>query len=347
MRPDIYPEDDDALSEIVSITLIIALILVLVGVTASVLLGYTDVLTPHIFAATTADDVPLSLNATTGVPDAEAIALFLEGGEEMRFGDGGTASIVLTAPGGITGIASPKTGSIDWKPGENLFICRNGTEYLIGKEAPPAVDGLAAGLWEVALVDTRSNILIAKHGVMIGGSGEAPTVLGEGFTVEAWVRWTENPSPLSENEKWATVVVDGNSDVNRRYHLQHDKDNKYFEFAIRTRSNTGGIGHYVQSTTRPEEGVWYYVVGVYNQTAPSLEIYVNGAKASGSRDTQPDGSGIRASPGLYQVGGPDGVDFKGAHQRKFAGEIRGLRTWEGAMGEADILSHYSRGLPAA
>lgn len=347
MISDTYPEDDDALSEIVSITLIIALVLLLVGITASVLLGYTDVLTPHILAATTAEDVPLYLNATTGMPGTEAIALFLEGGDEMRFGEGGTARIALTTPARITGCAYPENGSLDWKPGDHLFISRNGTEYLIGKETPPASDGLAAGLWQVALVDTRSNVLIAKHGVRISGSGETPPVLGEGFTVEAWVKWTKSPSPLSEDEKWATIVVNGNSDINRRYHLQHDKDNKNFEFAIRTRNNAGGIGHYVQSTTRPEQGVWYYVVSVYNQTTPTLEIYVNGAKASGIRNIQPDGSGIRDSPGFYQVGGPEGVDFKGAHQRKFAGEIRGLRTWEGAMSEADILSHYSRGLPAA
>lgn len=353
MIPGKHSESDAALSEVVSVTLIILLVVTLVGITASVLLGYTDILKPHTFAATWAEAVPLTLNTTSGLPDAECIGLFLKGGDGMYFGKGGTARITVTDQNGTVHSTCPEQDPLDWKPGDTIFISQNGTRYVLGTEKSPACDSLSSGLWQVAIVDNRSNILIAKHGVTISGSGDVPPVLGKGFTVEAWVRWINKSSSPARDEQWATIVVDGTNDGNRRYHLQHSQDNKRFEYAIQT--GTGSwIGSYVQSTTEPQQGVWYYVVGVYNQTAPSLNLYVNGVDVSENRNNRPGTDGLTASSGHYQVGGPEGVTYEAGghgsleeHQRIFNGEIRGLRTWEGSMAPAEILSCYKKGLPAA
>ncbi|MCP1715000.1 hypothetical protein J2T58_000848 [Methanocalculus alkaliphilus] len=163
-----------------------------------------------------------------------------------------------------------------------------------------------------------------------------------GFTVEAWVKWNKNPAPGSNNERWATVVIDGNTDSNRRYHLLHNHGNTRFEIAIRTPDSTG-VGDYIQSDTQPMEGIWYYLTGVYNQETGHLLIYVNG---NPERSLGVSTVGLRPSPGAYQVGGPDGITFGGSlNQRKFDGEIRGLSTYERALSPAEIQTRFNAGLP--
>ena len=164
----------------------------------------------------------------------------------------------------------------------------------------------------------------------------APPVAG--FTVEAWVKWNKDPGPPASDEQWATIVVDGNSDSNSRYHLQHSQTNTQFEIAMRT----GSTRRFTQSTTSPVKGTWYYVVGVYNQGEGWLRIYVDGS----SHESSVSLSGtIIASPNRYQVGGPAGIQWPTSRLRKFDGEIRGLGTHERAFTQAEIQARYNAGRP--
>jgi hypothetical protein len=163
-----------------------------------------------------------------------------------------------------------------------------------------------------------------------------------GFTAEAWVKWNVDPNPGSDTtRKWATIVVDGTSDSTRRYQLQHNSDNTHFEFALVT-VTLGGSGTWVTASTTPVSGTWYYVTGVYNKTPGTMAIFVNGVQESGK---VVDSSGLRASPGKYQVGGPAGITFSGANQRIFDGDISGLKTYEEAFSQPEILAHYGAGVP--
>jgi len=205
--------------------------------------------------------------------------------------------------------------------------------------------GFSNGTWTASIVDVTSNVLIAQHTVYLtgGGAGPSPYPVFTGFTVEAWVKWNQNPAPTADNQKWATLVVDGNTDNNRRYQLQHTSTNSNFEFALVTKAMGGGIGKWIWSTTSPVSGTWYYVTGVYNQTPGTMALYVNGVQQSG---TNVDSSGLRASPGLFQVGGPAGIIFNGnPGQRIFTGNIRGLQTYDRAMGAEEIASRFAAGLP--
>ncbi len=162
-----------------------------------------------------------------------------------------------------------------------------------------------------------------------------------GFTVEAWIKWNIVPNPGSDTtRRWATIVVDGDSDSNRRYHLEHSQTNSYFEFARET--NSGGMT-YIESTTIPSAGFWYYVVGVYNQTPGTMAIFVNGVQEYGVATGSADSSGLRPSPNLYQVGGPSGITFNGlTHQRIFDGEIKGLNKYERALSQAEITANFAK-----
>ena len=163
-----------------------------------------------------------------------------------------------------------------------------------------------------------------------------------GFTVEAWVKWNIPPNPGSNTTRqWATIVVDGNRDSNRRYQLQHNSDNSKFEFDIATNA-AGGSGTWILSSTSPLNGTWYYVTGVYNQTPGTMAIFVNGVQQGG---TVLDSSGLRPSPNMVQVGGASGITFNGlVHQRIFDGEIQGLNTYERALSQAEITANFAKRL---
>ncbi len=164
-----------------------------------------------------------------------------------------------------------------------------------------------------------------------------------GFTAEAWVRWNRNPTPDNNDQRWATIVVDGNADSNSRYHFQHDQQNTKFEFAIRTANN---VRTFRQSTTTPLEGIWYYVVSVYNQETGHLRIYVNGIEENSASVST---LGLIPSPSLYQVGGPAGINWPSpppsAQLRKFGGNILCLGTHERAFTPQEILDKYNAGCP--
>ncbi|MCX6692286.1 MAG: PKD domain-containing protein, partial [Methanoregula sp.] len=166
-----------------------------------------------------------------------------------------------------------------------------------------------------------------------------------GFTVEAWVKWNIDPNPGNDTtRKWATIVVDGTTDNNRRYQLQHDQYNTN-EFALST-TNTSGA--FVQSNIKPGVGTWYYVTGVYNQTPGTMAIFVNGVQNSSK---VVDSSGLRPSPNLYQRGGPAGISYNNNDgrglviNRIFNGEIWGLNTYERALSPAEIAANFAKGGP--
>jgi hypothetical protein len=164
-----------------------------------------------------------------------------------------------------------------------------------------------------------------------------------GFTVEAWVKWNVPPNPGNDtSRRWATIVVDGDRDSNRRYQLQHNQLNTAFEFAAATNKSTPQVW----SKTSPVANTWYYVVGIYNRTDPAnrLRIYVNGVNEA---SVTLDGGGLKASPNRYQVGGPAGIQWPGPTSmlRKFDGSISGLHTYEEAFSRQEILAHYAAGVP--
>ena len=201
----------------------------------------------------------------------------------------------------------------------------------------------------------------------IGGSNTKTqygyiTALGPSVTVWAWIKWVNKPNipiPTNQNnQRWATLVLDGSSDNNRRYHIQHDQNNTKFEFAIGT-ANMSSSGKWVQSTTNPANGTWYLVTGVYNQTSGKMAIYVNGTQ-EGSW-TAADSSGLRGIPGTLQIGGiqagyPNGkgICYGGSttcddnqRTRLLNGYVYGVQYFDSVKTPAEILAYYNaQGHPA-
>ena len=142
------------------------------------------------------------------------------------------------------------SGSYPWSPGEMLVANYSGT----------------GAIRDVKLVymGKPTSVVLASAFFPVT-SGNSTTVNTTplysrypGFTVEAWVKWNVVPTPTAGDQQWATVVVDGTTDNNRRYQLQHDQYNTKFEFALAT-ATMSGSGTWLQSTTTPVSGTWYHV----------------------------------------------------------------------------------------
>ena len=164
-----------------------------------------------------------------------------------------------------------------------------------------------------------------------------------GFTAETWMKWTQNPTPTANDQRWAMIVVDGDNDSNRVYQIGHDMSNTKFEFRIRMTNNQEGL---IMSDTTPQQGIWYHVAEVYNQTPGTFKIFVNGNPETGTGSWSTDTGGMHSSTGIYQIGGPSGITYNWAsNQRKFNGDISGLKTYGEALSRAEILAHYTVGVP--
>ena len=261
------------------------------------------------------------------------ITLFFKNGDPL---EQGTFYVMVNGDRVPDGNVSLIGGAYPWSSGERLVVNYSGT----------------SAIRDVKLVyDKNPSSMVLASAFFPAPSGNTTPVNNTplysrypGFTVEAWVKWNVPPNPGADTtSQWATIVVDGTTDNNRRYQLQHDQYNTKFEFALAT-ATMGGSGTWLQSTTTPVSGTWYHVTGVYNKTPGTMALSVNGAKESGKNV---DSSGLRASPGKYQVGGPAGIQWPGptSMQRKLNGDIRGVKTYEEAFSQAEILAHYKSGVP--
>ena len=336
---------ESGVSEIISAVLAIILVIALAAIIGAIFLGWAVPLQKTAYIATQATPVNIS--------NASAVQLFLSQGETVSLAPSAANGLPLKfslTNGSVTHnvVPLPGTASQGWKPGTSLILFRNTSGSWVTDSLSSVKNntGFSNGTWTVNIIDATSDILIAQHTIYLSGGGApSPYPRYPGFTVEAWIKWNSVPQPSSDDQKWATIVVDGNSDNNRRYQLQHDQTNKFFEFARQKKS--GGMT-YIQSTTSPSMGTWYYIVGIYNQTPGTMSIFVNGVREYGINTGGTDTSGLRASTGPYQIGGPAGIQWPNSANmlRKFNGNIRGLSTYESAMGSTEVASRFTAGLPA-
>jgi len=349
---------DNSISEIIGVLLIIILLIAIATIVSAMWFGWAGGLlsrTPYLKVNISAYDIG-------GDPNNQSIELFHHNGDVLSLqagGKGTPANITLLLPDGSFANAIPSTDLKSFSPGQFIYISKKaGTPsyYGISSTPPQKSESLMGGKYTVNIIDANTHILLVTQSVTINGQlNPNPTVTTTmtpapihypGFTVETWVKWNQNPTASNNNEMWATIVVDGDSDSNRRYHLQHDMTNSLFEFAIATSVNGGGSGTWIYSTTSPKKDIWYYIAGVYNQTDPGNrhKIYVNGIMENGATS---DASGLRSSPNKYQVGSPGGITFNGeSNVRKFNGVMgSSLHTYEYVLTDAEIQGHYNNGHP--
>ena len=141
--------------------------------------------------------------------------------------------------------------------------------------------------------------------------------VGNNMSVEAWVRWDTDPVAWASLGKgWANIVSKGEDN---QWRLQHSSNNGLFEFAV-----SGSA--WVQSTTSPQQGAWYHVVGVANST--HISIYVNG-----NREAILSYNGlVPSSTWDLNIGRRGG----GKNDRQFNGTIDSVRLYNRTLAASEI-----------
>lgn len=346
-------QKNPAVSALIGVILMIALTVVLAAIISAVLFGLISS-TSHKSAYIVAD---AQYTLATGYPSVMLSHLQGDSGHLSGSGAGYPLSIRITS-GGSSGTVIPDPAGLIWSPGIRLFIVKTGTGYIVTAD-PARITGTLQAFpgseVQVSVIDIANNILVFEKTVGIAGISPnitpSPTITptptpiprGPGFSVSGWIRFTSPPTPTKTDQNWAAVVVDGNADSNRRYHLHHNYNNSKFEFAFRTArmASKGQAASNIQSASGPVENQWYYLAGVYNQTQGKVRLYVNGVEsASMTLDT----SGIASSPGFYQTGGPSGITFgSGVHVRQLRGDVTGISILDQAMNQPEVQSIYQSG----
>lgn len=148
------------------------------------------------------------------------------------------------------------------------------------------------------------------------------------FTIQAWVRWTVDPSTPGL-DSWANIATLTQAQDSGAFWLQHNQLNRRFEFAFSTVNNR----RFTTSTTIPQRGVWYHLTGVYDGSF--VNIYVNGnweARVSNTGNFR-----WVEETALFNVGKMPKING-----RRFPGNIRDLRIWVGtARSAAQIANDYA------
>lgn len=91
------------------------------------------------------------------------------------------------------------------------------------------------------------------------------------LTIEAWIKPKRIDAEQTIVGKWDETT--GTDD--RSYRLYMTSGNK-FAFSISTNGASGTVATITGSTTTIDKGAWYHVAGVYDTSAQTLNLYVNG-----------------------------------------------------------------------
>ncbi|MFZ1730340.1 MAG: LamG-like jellyroll fold domain-containing protein [Bacteroidota bacterium] len=159
----------------------------------------------------------------------------------------------------------------------------------------------------------------------------------DALTVAAWVKWESVPSTTIGNPhepglaNWANLVTMDyiNANDQGQFWLQHNSSNTRFEWAVKVNS---GTRIYLTSTTAPVQGVWYYLVGVYDGSgSTTMRFYINGVEEAHALSAAISGN-IKTWNNLMRMNlGRIPSDY-----RLFNGQLDEVRIWKRALTAEEI-----------
>jgi hypothetical protein len=161
---------------------------------------------------------------------------------------------------------------------------------------------------------------------LTGGSNSFVTIpepvvdTGQSFSVAAWVK-------LNTLDNWQTAVsIDGVN--NSGFYLQWSKNFGTFAFSVvpSDAKNPQGQGVPAYVISKPETGIWYHLVGVYD--GDLLKLYVNGELQNEDEFATAWTAKGPTIIGRAKVNGSP-TDF-------FNGQIDDVRIYSGVLTDAEI-----------
>jgi hypothetical protein len=181
-----------------------------------------------------------------------------------------------------------------------------------------ANDGSAVG--DVSFTDGISGQAIQLDGGYVEVPSSESLNITDEITLVAYSKWTIDPA---DGAGYANIVCKGGtSDNARSYRLQHrPSENDEFEFSVQFPSGN----EWIHTSSGPQAGEWYQVVGVYNGT--NMILYVNGE----NKDEESQSGSIMIYNTPLCIGSADG-------SRKFTGIIDEVQIYNRALSQAEIQS---------
>lgn len=145
------------------------------------------------------------------------------------------------------------------------------------------------------------------------------------FSVAAWVYLT------AKSVNRTAVGQDGS--VIGGFFLQYDAGSDRWAFTMHTSDSTGASGVSALGTTSPSLNTWYHLVGVYDNSAGQIKLYVNGSLQGTVSCTTPWNA-----TGKFAVG--RGF-WNFANTDFWPGKIDAVKVYQRALGSPEVANIYS------
>lgn len=150
------------------------------------------------------------------------------------------------------------------------------------------------------------------------------------YTVSAWVN-------LSDTSTFRTFVAQGGTNRSSFYLQYSPTQGAYRLIAPSEDSSAAPAAYYsAVASSAPTLNTWTHLVGVFDSTTGSMNLYVNGAQAGTATDTSPwSGTGPLSIGGAQQADGTVG--------NVVAGSVSNVQTYQRALSASEVSSLYGKG----
>jgi hypothetical protein len=151
-----------------------------------------------------------------------------------------------------------------------------------------------------------------------------PTVLRltGSMTVAAWINSSSFPSD-------AAAIVSSRDSASSGFQLDTNQDKGSRTISISLANSQGSRAVRYAKTTL-QANTWYHVAGVYDASAGTLNVYINGQLDNGTLDGTVTGSQQRSNQPVNIGRRPGASGFQ------FAGVIDNVRIYGGALSQTEI-----------
>jgi parallel beta-helix repeat protein len=201
-----------------------------------------------------------------------------------------------------------------------------GTNNLtaVGSPLPSRSVDAKQGTYSLNLVRANNN------GLTDTAANQTSLNITGSLTLACWVKF----STITNS---GDLICKTGANGQRGYRLVFAGGDNPFQFIINT-DGTDATQKFTSTATHPSVGVWYHVVGVNDQTAHTLQIYVNGLA---------DGSATAFTGTMNTTT----VNFTVGHESRGIDQIDGLMdevaVFNRALSAAEVATLYSGGLAGA
>ena len=204
----------------------------------------------------------------------------------------------------------------------------------------PLNDANATATTSAADSSGAQNIGTANNGVAFGpasasfnGTNQSVTAnaavdTSHSYTVSAWALVT---GTASKNQ---TIVSQDGSQISG-FFLQYDAADNRWSFAVGSADSTSGALQRANSTAAPTAGVWTHLTGVYDASAGTITLYVNGVANASTR-----------IPPTWKANGPLAIgrgDWGNSPTDWTGGSISDVQLYSRALTASDVAALYSNG----